>query len=180
MRSPTLRIVSGLSSTPDDLPEVARMNREVRSLKDGEFAEATYRVKHKSGKWVWHKSEEYVYKRDSDGDPVVVFGVAHDVTQLKQKEFELQELADHNAFLVEISRLITAGQGNMKSTLQELAESLAEHFNVVCSIFFVDEKDNSIQPGAVYYHDQELVDILTDLFPKTTVKVGEGMVWKGH
>lgn len=163
---------------PDDMEGVFQMNKRVAELKDGDFAEATYRTRKKNGDWVWYRSEEYVYKRDADGRPTVIIGVAHNVNQLKEKEDELQKLADHNAFLVEISQLITGGQGDMKSTLQALSKRLAEQFQVVCSIFFHDETDNSIQPGAVFYHDKELVETLTDLFTKTTVKVGEGMVGK--
>ncbi|MFT5918671.1 MAG: PAS domain S-box-containing protein [Granulosicoccus sp.] len=163
---------------PDDLEGVFEMNKNVLSLKDGDFSEATYRIKKKDGEWVWHRSEEYVYRRNEKGRPSIIFGVAHDLTQLKEKEVELQKLADHNAFLVEISQLITFGQGDMKTTLQALSERVARQFQVVCTIFFHDEKDNSIQPGAVYYQDKELVDILTGLFNKTTVKVGDGMVGK--
>ena len=162
----------------DDLPGVYEMNEQVLKLKDGDFAEATYRAKKKEGGWAWYRSEEYVYKRDTEGNPTVIFGVAQDVTLLKEKEAQLQKLSDQNAFLLEIAQLMTVGQGDMKVTLQTLTKRLADQFQVVCSIFFHDEHDNSIQPGAIYYHDSELVDLLTELFSKTTVKVGEGMVGK--
>lgn len=162
----------------DDLPGVYEMNEQVLKLKDGDFAEATYRAKKKEGGWAWYRSEEYVYKRDTEGNPTVIFGVAQDVTLLKEKEAQLQKLSDQNAFLLEIAQLMTVGQGDMKVTLQTLTKRLADQFQVVCSIFFHDEHDNSIQPGAIYYHDSELVDLLAELFSKTTVKVGEGMVGK--
>lgn len=161
---------------PDDLPLVEQMNARIPDLKEDDTVEATYRFRHKKGHWVWIKSEEYVYQRNAEGAPLTVVGVAYDVTRIKESESQMERLADYNAFLVETSRLITEGTGDIHRTLQTLARSLAEQFKVVCNIFFLDPDGMTIRPGAVYYHDPEVVSILNDLFARYTVTLGEGMV----
>lgn len=163
---------------PEDLQLVVEMNAERMQLKDGEFAESTYRVLHKKGNWKWLRSEEYIFSRDEGGAPVASIGIVHDVTPLKARELQLQKMADYNSFLVETSRLVTEGSGDIKATLQELAHMISVQFDVVCSIFFHNEEDGSIQAGATYYHNKNIVRILEDLFSKYTVKLGEGMVGK--
>jgi PAS domain S-box-containing protein len=75
----------------DDLLGVYEINEQVLKLKDGDFAEATYRANKKEGGWAWCRSEEYVYKRDELGNPTLIFGVAQDVTLVKEKEAQPQK-----------------------------------------------------------------------------------------
>ena len=163
---------------PEDMEDVQDMNEQRTFLKDGNYAEATYRMLHKDGNWRWLRSEEYVFSRAENGTPTSSIGIVHDVTPLKARELELEQMADYNSFLVSTSRLVTEGSIDIKATLQELAHMISEQFHVVCSIFFHEESDGSIQPGATYYYDTEVVKILEELFSKHTVKVGEGMVAK--
>lgn len=161
---------------PEDLAHVAEMNRAVPDLDDGQYVEATYRMRHKDGNWKWLHSQEYVFSRDEDGKPIASIGLVQDVTLLKTREIQLAKMADYNSFLVATSRLVTEGSGDIRATLQELAHMISIQFDVVCNIFFLEESDMSIRPGAVYYSDKEIVRILDNLFSKYTVKLGEGMV----
>lgn len=161
---------------PADLAHVLEMNNSVPELMDGQFAEATYRMRHKQGNWKWLRSQEYVLSRSEDGNAIAAIGLVQDVTLLKTREIQLAKMADYNSFLVATSRLVTEGSGDIRATLQELSRMISEQFSVVCNIFFLEETDMSIRPSAVHYHDKDIIKILEGLFSKYTVKLGQGMV----
>ena len=58
---------------------------------DGELIERDYRMKHKNGNWCCLHSQESIFKRDGNGNPVQVFGIATDVTQKKKIQKELHK-----------------------------------------------------------------------------------------
>ncbi|MCF8368165.1 MAG: PAS domain-containing protein [Bacteroidales bacterium] len=60
-------------------------------LKDGEFIEHDYRIKHKDGSWRWLNSREFVFNRFDAGNPRQIFGITTDVTLQKHNENTLKE-----------------------------------------------------------------------------------------
>jgi PAS domain S-box-containing protein len=70
---------------PDDF-EVYNASTVVRyrQAKDGELIGHQFRMKHKNGEWRWLQSAETIYTRRPDGSPSHIFGVIHDMTDLKR------------------------------------------------------------------------------------------------
>ena len=55
------------------------------------FFEAEYRLKHKSGEWVWVLDRGKVIERDAHGEPVRTCGTHQDITARKQAEANLRQ-----------------------------------------------------------------------------------------
>ncbi|MFI5221484.1 MAG: PAS domain S-box protein [Bacteroidia bacterium] len=60
-------------------------------LKNDEAVVHQFRMRCKSGRWLWLDCNEIIYKRDANGEPTQIFGVIHDITNIKHAEFELLE-----------------------------------------------------------------------------------------
>ena len=54
-----------------------------------EAFEVAYRVKNKAGEWAWVQDKGKVVETDSEGRPLRVAGIQHDITILKQQEADL-------------------------------------------------------------------------------------------
>ena len=85
---------------PEALP---RLHKLMRAHLDGEtpYYEAVYRMRHKSGKWVWIHDRGQVTERNSDGEPLRVCGTHADVTPLMEAEEELRKSEEKYRLLVE-------------------------------------------------------------------------------
>ncbi len=75
---------------PDDLDIIWEQVERMRSAREGEALEASYRLQHKSGEWRWVYARETVFKRDADGSVAQVLGIAEDITARKAAEEALQ------------------------------------------------------------------------------------------
>ncbi len=77
---------------PDDLRFV---NHLVRSAIQGEIEipvyDEEYRMRHKSGEWVWVRDRSQITARAADGGPLRVTGIHENVTKRKQSEVALRE-----------------------------------------------------------------------------------------
>lgn len=78
---------------PSDLKAVCANQERMCHVPDGELIEQTYRIRHRSGQWIWVHTRESVFARDPNGQVIQVFGVAQNVTLRKQAEDKLQEAA---------------------------------------------------------------------------------------
>jgi diguanylate cyclase (GGDEF)-like protein/PAS domain S-box-containing protein len=78
---------------PDDLPRVLDHLSHMRALPVGDNTRRTleYRMRHRDGHWCWLFSREVVFTRTADGQPRQLVGVAHDITERKQLEQQLQQ-----------------------------------------------------------------------------------------
>jgi PAS domain S-box-containing protein len=52
-----------------------------------------YRFKHKYGHWLWLYSRDSVYSYDEQGKPKELLGALFDITELKQREYQIRKLA---------------------------------------------------------------------------------------
>ncbi|MDJ1471422.1 PAS domain-containing hybrid sensor histidine kinase/response regulator [Xanthocytophaga flava] len=77
----------------DDMPAVLSLHREVALARDNEIFPIEYRVRHKFGHYVWLHAQEMVFERDEQGIPILLMGVAKDITEQKQnlKALEVSE-----------------------------------------------------------------------------------------
>jgi PAS domain S-box-containing protein len=100
---------------PDDV-EVLRENiRAFSTALDGEIRTTRHRMKHKNGEYRWVQNHESVFKRNEEGKPVQIIGIALDIDkeektseQLQQREEQLlraQELAGTGSFIWNLETL---------------------------------------------------------------------------
>lgn len=68
-------------------------------MKDGEVLQHSYRMQHKSGKWVWLESKESIFKRDEEGKATQIIGVCSNITE---KQMYLHNLEQDRARLLAI------------------------------------------------------------------------------
>lgn len=68
---------------PDDFPVIEELLKRTAADINGSTYTADYRMKNKEGKFLWMRSYSVAYKRNAEGIPVQILGVAYDVTQEK-------------------------------------------------------------------------------------------------
>jgi PAS domain S-box-containing protein len=88
---------------PDDTQEAERHFRDITRARNGGVFEFEYRMRHKSGEWRWFRSRDMVFKRDAEGRPEEILGVAFDVTERKKAEEELRASEEFNRTVLESS-----------------------------------------------------------------------------
>ena len=99
---------------PDDFEIAEAHFRELLALPDGQVSVVEIRVRHKDGNYRHLACHDRVLDRRDDGS-FTIFGVADDVTNLKQ---EVQSLSD---------RLSTAQMDERRLIAQELHDSAGQH-----------------------------------------------------
>ena len=75
---------------PDDLSFAKSMLADVLSG-NKTFYEGEYRLKHKSGKWIWMLCRGRITKKSSDGKPLMISGTNIDITRRKEAELALKQ-----------------------------------------------------------------------------------------
>jgi PAS domain S-box-containing protein len=75
---------------PDDVERV-RSEIQVHFRGETDFFESEFRMRHKSGKWIWLLDRGRVVERDDDGAPTLVAGMHMDITARKRREQTLRE-----------------------------------------------------------------------------------------
>lgn len=81
---------------PDDISLVKEHNNSVRNSRHGELFYTKYRIKHKSGHWVWCYSADRVLNYSAEGEPIEVLGTFIDITD---EVTAMQQLRDSNEYL---------------------------------------------------------------------------------
>lgn len=113
---------------PDDLSNfMEAVLPKIRSLRDDETFENTFRLMDSAGRWHWFKSHETVYKRMPSGEVLYTLGTAFDITELKGIEEELKEKTDYLNNVIESSPLAVADldrEGNVVSIWNSAAERI--------------------------------------------------------
>ena len=92
---------------PADLKKFKSLNKKLVQSKPGKFVELQYRLKHKTGSWRWFKCRQTIFKTNKDGKPILIMGIAEDITPQKNEVTVLsksremfQRLADVTPALV--------------------------------------------------------------------------------
>lgn len=79
---------------PDDLADIYNHLKLFATMSDKEVFEFSARSKHKSGEWRWHSHRERVFKRDENGVPIQIIGIAQDITELRNAKENLKQSFD--------------------------------------------------------------------------------------
>ena len=113
---------------PEDLRRFEEyIENKVLTLADGELSEFEYRIKNKSGKYLWFKEHDCVYKRDDAGKPVQILGSAIDITELKNSREELEKNRDYLQTIVKVSPIAVLNldtEGKILSIWNKAAEEI--------------------------------------------------------
>ncbi|GEM_PF-1863468 len=75
---------------PDDLQKYRLHQQQVLQTKDGEVIELEVRMKHKLTGWRWVYSRYTIFRRDNNGIPIEILGIAQDITERKLAEEKLR------------------------------------------------------------------------------------------
>ena len=88
---------------PDDKRRAQTHFQKLQQTHNGEMFEFEYRMQHKSGEWRWFRSRDRIFKRDENGKPAEVLGIAFDITERKKFEEELKASEEFNRTVLESS-----------------------------------------------------------------------------
>lgn len=160
----------------EDAAEFKRAAKELSAAEDNQCVRFTYRMRHKSGKWLWFRSEEYVYERNAEGKPIKCLGYATDLTATVEQQHKLDDINRLNQLLLNAVEVLSNSEKQPFETLQSLSELLSEHFDAVCDISILDHETDYIIPQAVHHKDPEVLSIIKGLFKTKQLKKGEGLV----
>jgi PAS domain S-box-containing protein len=76
---------------PEDSGDIAEWHSRLRGLEDGAVIEHSYRMRHRSGHYVYLRCRETVFAREASGRPLLIIGSATDETEAVVAERELLE-----------------------------------------------------------------------------------------
>ncbi len=79
---------------PEDLTFIYNHLKSFETMSDKEVFEFSARSKHKSGEWRWHSHRERIFKRDENGVPIQIIGIAQDITELRNAKENLKQSFD--------------------------------------------------------------------------------------
>ena len=102
----------------DDLTELAFHRALLNDLAEGKVLELVYRMRHKSGYWLWFEAHETVFVRSEDGAARQIIGIATDITQRKAAQEELQRAS---------ARLLTFKDEERRKIARELHDVTAQN-----------------------------------------------------
>lgn len=122
---------------PGDMTKVAAHFADIKRLKDGEVAQIEYRMKGKSGEWVWLLSHDTVFDRDETGAVLRHIGVAANITAQKHAEEDarrehLKAAATNDelrAFSYSVSHDLKSPSNTLSLVLNELMECHGDSFD---------------------------------------------------
>ena len=79
-------------SHPDDAP-IAQQRLRLHLKGEQPYYACEYRMRHKSGEWVWVHTRGRLASRTADGQPEWMYGTQQDITAIKTAELELRRVA---------------------------------------------------------------------------------------
>jgi diguanylate cyclase (GGDEF)-like protein/PAS domain S-box-containing protein len=124
---------------PDDL-DLVQAAREAHLAGRAPAYEVEYRMRHKSGRWLWIQSRGKVVERDSAGRPLRMVGTRMDITERKLAEAQIEHLAFYDGL---------TGLPNRRLLLDRLAQA-------------VGKSRRNLQQGAVLFLDLDNFKKLND------------------
>jgi PAS domain S-box-containing protein len=118
---------------PDDLPDILQsLNHHIQGI-TSEY-EGEYRVRTKSGRWIWVMARGKVFARDANHDAIRMVGTDLDITDRKQ--FEINQ-----AFLSELGALLGSSL-EYERTLETIAQMAVRDLADLCIIDIVEGAAN--------------------------------------
>ncbi len=79
---------------PDDLTSVINRSKSFRSLTENEESILEFRIKDRSGNWIWYYSRSIIFKRNEKGEVKQILFTASDINDLKRAEETLKQNAN--------------------------------------------------------------------------------------
>ncbi|MCF7790396.1 MAG: EAL domain-containing protein [Victivallales bacterium] len=156
---------------PDDLPEAyKKLHAHFKGKTD--FYEAEFRMKHKSGKWIWILDRGRVIERDEDGNPLRTCGTHLDITERKQAEETLKESLEFEELVSSISSSFV-GVFNWDASINNVLKNIGKFCYAERSYIFkintvaANTMDNIYEwcSKGVSPQIDNLKDLPTDTFP---------------
>ena len=107
---------------PDDLEDGIKFLMDYRNYTGNETREIEYRVRKKSGEYIWVLARYNVFKRNAKGLPVQLIGVTRDINDRKLAE---EQIKKNNFELHETNEELVRTEELLKEANNELEEQVA-------------------------------------------------------
>jgi PAS domain S-box-containing protein len=108
---------------PHDQPRVLQMSEDCRQGRQEHFA-LKYRIRHRSGRWIWVMDRGKAFNRDAAGNPQRAAGTCLDITEQYEAELQLTDQAER---LRQLSRTLLSVQEDERRVLaRELHDDLGQ------------------------------------------------------
>lgn len=108
---------------PEDLQGLLKVIHEALESPETSHFEAEYRVRAKSGDWIWILDRALIVRRDVDGEPVRMTGTIQNITSRKQTEHILHERADQ---MERLNRMMNTREGRIVELKEEVNNLLGK------------------------------------------------------
>lgn len=88
----------------EDMPKLVEARKFLYAPEnEGKYIATEYRVKAKDGSWHWILSRSTLYRKNDDGTSQINFGIAQDITNIKEIE---QQLLENKNFVEKITKTV--------------------------------------------------------------------------
>lgn len=128
---------------PDDLLKLRNNISRYLTAKDNEILDYEYRIRNSESKYIWFRSYEVVFSRDSNGRVTEILGSAFDITIRKKLEQELQKYSGH------LEELVDMRTSELKAANNKLKSEIAERARAESFIIDAEEKFRSLVENAL-------------------------------
>jgi PAS domain S-box-containing protein len=103
---------------PEDADAISAHTQRLKTTENGNVFHYEYRLRHKNGEYRWLRSRETIFSRDENQKPLLVLGVAEDVTEQKIAAQQLSNAEErYRAFIAQ------SGEGIWRFELDEPIET---------------------------------------------------------
>lgn len=168
---------------PDDLHNISQVFKNVYpKLADGQICDLEYRVRSRSGKYLWINDRVVVFSRNPDGSPAQIMGSAYDITNRKvieqklasQRELYnnvLAELPQTDIYVLDTSEqfILCRGSNLVGNAHDEYLSNMLEG-NTLSKCIKLLGDDRAIRNSEVSAKVLRLVQLISEFYPKVLQK----------
>lgn len=163
---------------PEDLPGVYE-KLESHFSKKTELYEATFRMRHKNGHWMWILDRGKVVEWNLRKEPVRVCGTHLDITETKQLEQELsqaQKLESVGRLAAGIAHEINTPTQYIGTNMDFIGESYEDLSNLLNKITeLTSQCDRSVSEAVKQLYEEYDIEYLMDELPVSIEQTKEGV-----